>query len=495
MLLITSALLVTTAPARAQLPAEFANKDVGTPSSPGSTTVEGGVWTIKGSGIDIWDTEDHFQFAYRPVKGDGSITARILASEGGHATWSKAGPMIRESDATGSRNALLYMSSGENLEFQWRTTDDQNTVIQRDIAPRKFPLFLRAQRAGNRFAGFASDDGKLWRALTVSPTLPMGDTALFGLAVTSHEDGEITTARFDQVSVQPGFVSPTGLQACGGDRAVLLTWDPLPNAVGYRVLRGAPDAAADGLTRLHADPITQTSFTDNSAGLTNGSPALYAVVPLLKAADGSTVEGATAVILGTPAALPPGFAGCGLIEGANPGSASFDAATGEITLRAAGGDIWDAGDQGYFLNQAVEGDFQVTVRALTLPSNTNQWAKSGPMIRESLDPGARTVYLHTTPTEGLWFQWRALLHGHTANFQALTSDMLKVPTVLRLTRKGKEITAELSFDEGKSFELAADPFTYEADLPQRLYVGVAVTSHNSSKISEAKFNGLEIKKL
>jgi hypothetical protein len=493
--LMATLLAAAATPAWSQSPLPT-TKDIGSPSAAGSTAVDAnGVFTIKGSGIDIWDQEDHFQFAYQPVKGDGSITARLLSSEGGHETWSKAGPMIRNSDASGSRNALLYWSSGENLEYQWRSTDDENTVIQRDIAPRKFPLFLRVQRAGNELAGFASEDGRLWRALTVAPTIPMEETALFGLAVTSHEDGEITTARFDQVAVQPGLVSPTGVQASGGDKAVLLTWNPLPNAVGYHVHRGAPDVTADKLTRLTTDPITQTSFTDNSAGLTNGSPILYAVVPLLKGADGNTVEGPATVVLGTPVAPPPGFTGTGLIEGATAGSVSFDAATGEITLRASGGDLWDAGDQGYFLNQAVEGDFQITARALTQPSNTSAWAKAGPMIRESLDPGGRSALLYATPGNGLVFQWRELTHGHTALSQALDADMLKVPIVLRLTRKGNEITAELSLDDGKTFKLAADPFTYEKALPNRLYVGLAVTAHNSSQITEAKFNGLEVKKL
>jgi hypothetical protein len=494
--LMAALLFAVALPARAQLPNNFVAKDIGQPGAAGSTAADaGGVFTIKGSGVDIWDTADQFQFAYQPVKGDGSISARLLSSDGGHETWSKAGPMIRASDAPGSRNALLYMSSGENLEYQWRATDDGSTLILRDIAPRKLPLFLRMQRAGNEFAGFASDDGRLWRALTDASTIPMGDTALFGLAVTSHQDGDITTARFDQVATQPGVVSPTGVQACGGDKSVLLTWNPLPNAAGYHVYRGAQDVTADKLTLLTADPVTQTSYTDNSAGLTNGSPMLYAIAPLFKGADGQTVEGATTVVLGTPVAPPPGYRACGLIEGANAGSVSFDPATGAITLRASGGDMWDAVDQGYFMFQEVEGNFQITARALTQPSHTSDWARGGPMIRESLAPGARSAYLYTTPANGLAFQWRAVAPGHCELFQALDSDMLKVPIVLRLTRKGNEITAELSQDDGATFKLAADPFTFEQDLPQRLYVGLAATAHNSSQITEAKFNGLEIKKL
>jgi DNA-binding GntR family transcriptional regulator len=469
--------------------------DVGAPAAPGSTTVENGVFTLQGSGIDIWDQEDQFQFAYQLVEGDGSISARLLSSEGGHETWSKAGLMIRDNDAAGSRNALLYMSSGENLEFQWRAADDQHTLIQRDIAPREFPLFLRIQRAGHDIAGFASEDGRLWRPLTVAPTIPMRETALFGLAVTSHEEGEITTARFDQVAVLPGILSPTGVQACGGDRTVLLTWNPLPNAAGYRVFRGAPDAAEDQLTPLTTDPIRQTSYADRSQGLVNGSPILYAIVPILQGAGGETFEGASTVVLGMPVAAPPGYRACSPIEGANTGSVSFDAAAEEITIRASGGDMWDAGDQGYFVYQEREGDFRITTRALTLPSNTNGWAKAGLTLRESLDPGARTAFVYVTPDNGLVFQWRAQTHGKTALSQALDADTLKVPIVLRLTREGNKITAELSQNDGATFKLAADPFTFDRDLPQRLYVGLAATAHNSSQITEAKFNGLEIKKL
>jgi hypothetical protein len=490
------AILALVSPVAAQLPTGFTAKDIGLPGAPGSTTVDAaGLWTIKGSGIDIWAQEDHFQFAYQPVKGDGSISARILSADGGHATWHKAGPMIRNSDGADARNVLLYMTSGEGLEYQWRPTDGADTVIQRDIQPRRFPLYLRLQRAGNEFAGFASEDGRLWRSITGSPVFPMEETALWGLAVTSHEDGEITTATFNQVAVQPGLLSPSNLRACGGDKSVLLTWNPVPNAAGYRVRRGAPQVAADALTPLTPEPINQNSFTDSSEGLTNGSPALYAVAPVFKAADGTLTEGAMTATLGTPIAPPPGLMGCGLVEGMSPGSASYDAATGEITIRAAGGDIWDAADQGYFLQQPMEGNFQITARILSQPTNTSGWAKAGPMIRESLDPGARATYLYATPGNGASFQWRTETDGHTALFQALDADSLKVPLLLRLIRRGNEISAEVSLDDGQTYKPAADPFTYERALPARLYVGLAATSHNSGQVTEAKFNALKIEKL
>src|SRR5262249_16817079 len=54
-------------------------EDVGTPGDPaipGSATFTGGTYTITASGSDIWDTADHFHYLYRPLLGDGEISAR-----------------------------------------------------------------------------------------------------------------------------------------------------------------------------------------------------------------------------------------------------------------------------------------------------------------------------------------------------------------------------------------------------------------------------------
>jgi hypothetical protein len=151
--------------------------------------------------------------------------------------------------------------------------------------------------------------------------------------------------------------------------------------------------------------------------------------------------------------------------------------------------------QGYFLNQAVEGDFQVTARLLAGPANTSGWAKAGPMIRESLDPGARSAMNYATSANGVAFQWREIANEHTALAQVVDAASLTLPIVLRLTRQGNTITSEFSTDGGTTFNLGADPFTYDAGLPARLYVGLGATAHNSRQVTEARFNGLEVKKL
>src|SRR5438876_86825 len=77
--------------------------DIGGPAAAGSTDVDGsGVWTIRGSGVDIDNNADSFHFAYQSVTGDSSLTARLLNRQGGDGEWSKAGLMIRENATPGS---------------------------------------------------------------------------------------------------------------------------------------------------------------------------------------------------------------------------------------------------------------------------------------------------------------------------------------------------------------------------------------------------------
>jgi len=485
-------------PARAQTGVFTTAKDIGDPGAAGSTKVDDkGVYTLEGSGSDIWNDADQFHYVYRLQKGDGSIIARVLGTDGGDAAWHKTGPMMRNSDSAGSQHVFFAMTSGNGVVFQGRTEPDSASYHDGTVAPRQFPTLMRLQRAGNDFSGFVSNDGKVWRAVTPTRTLAMGEEILWGLAVTSHSDGEITTASFDTVSVNPGLISVGGISSCGGDRQVLLQWKPIADAVGYNLYRGAADALTiDHLTKINTAPVTSASFTDNTPGLVNGTPMAYAVQLLTKDASGAIVEGPLTLSSATPVLAPAGFTGCSVNEGANAGSVTLDA-NGEITIHGSGGDLWGTSDQGYFVLQPVEGDFQITVKALTKPSETNVWSKAGLMIRESLDGGARDAYLVLTGAQGLAFQYRGSTGGDAAwpGSAALDNDTLALPITLRLTRKGNEITPEYSLDDGKTFEAAGDAFTFEQDLPKMLHAGLAITAHDGSKISDAKFSNLEIKKL
>src|SRR5690242_7033536 len=78
------------------LPSPWISADVGAPSMAGSASYSQGVFSISGSGSDIWGTSDQFQFVYQQVSGDVDISARIDSLTAAQA-WSKVGVMIRSS--------------------------------------------------------------------------------------------------------------------------------------------------------------------------------------------------------------------------------------------------------------------------------------------------------------------------------------------------------------------------------------------------------------
>ena len=100
---------------------EWDSGDIGTVGIPGNATIDDstGLYTVNGSGADIWGNGDDFFFVDQPLVGNGQIIARVLSVENTDA-WAKAGVMIRESLASGARNAAMIVSPGNGLAFQRR---------------------------------------------------------------------------------------------------------------------------------------------------------------------------------------------------------------------------------------------------------------------------------------------------------------------------------------------------------------------------------------
>src|SRR5438093_13035030 len=100
-------------PVRADVP-NWTQQTVGT-SSAGSADVDSsGVWTIKGSGSDLWDRDDEFHIVYQPLSSDGSITTKLLGVDNGDEH-SKAGVMMREDlDNTAAKIMTVQMEGGDH---------------------------------------------------------------------------------------------------------------------------------------------------------------------------------------------------------------------------------------------------------------------------------------------------------------------------------------------------------------------------------------------
>jgi hypothetical protein len=175
------------------LPAGWANTDVGAPLLKGTTSYTGGTFSVAGAGWDVWGLDDQFQYVWRPLPANGTITARLTAQTNTNP-WAKAGVMVKASTAAGTNYAMLAATPGNGLHFQWNFSND--------VAGGTFtvPVWLRLRRVGNTVTAFRSVDGVTWTQVAQRTfTLPASVT--IGLFVTSHDGNRLGTATFDRVTV------------------------------------------------------------------------------------------------------------------------------------------------------------------------------------------------------------------------------------------------------------------------------------------------------
>jgi regulation of enolase protein 1 (concanavalin A-like superfamily) len=178
------------------LPPPWLDGDVGGVGAPGAGTFANGTFTATGSGADIWGTADQFHFIYRPLAGDGQITARV-ATVPSTDPWGKAGVMIRETLATGSAHGMMIVSNARGAAFQWRSaTGGTSSNIAGPAVTA--PYWVRLVRSGNLISAYASANGTTF-TLVGSATIPMAANVLVGLPVTSHNNLLVGTATFTDV--------------------------------------------------------------------------------------------------------------------------------------------------------------------------------------------------------------------------------------------------------------------------------------------------------
>jgi hypothetical protein len=164
--------------------------------------------TMSAAGADIYNQTDEFRYVYKPLTGDGSITARVDRVDNLN-DWTKAGVMIRESLEPRVRSAHMIVTPTGRIEFQYRGTMGGNTTgINTNPGSATLPFWVRITRTGNTLTGEYSADGKTWQKLTVAPdtsstTLVM-PTAYIGLAVTSHVAGQTAVAQFSNITTTGG---------------------------------------------------------------------------------------------------------------------------------------------------------------------------------------------------------------------------------------------------------------------------------------------------
>jgi regulation of enolase protein 1 (concanavalin A-like superfamily) len=473
---LLTALLVNASVARAQVPAPWDNQNVGSVGVAGSASHASGVFTVRGSGVNIWDTADGFHFVYRPMTGDGQIVARVdsvIKTD----PWAKAGVMMRDGLESGDANGFVFVSAGGNVRFQRRRTAGGTTSALYTAAV-SMPRWVKLVRTGDTLAAYHSADGVSWTSAGTN-TFVMNSTIYVGLAVTSHKNSVLSTGVFRNVSVT----------STGGNTppAVSLT-APANGAQFYQPATIALAATAsdsggtiqqvqffNGTTLLGTD--TTSPYGVTVSNVAEGSYTLRAV-----ALDnaGATASSSVSVTVG-PGPWPWDDEDVGSVNVAGSATFNFNSAT----VRGAGVDIWGTSDGFHFVYQTLAGDGEIVARVDSLQV-TNAWAKAGVMLREALSGGSSHASAFVTGTQGIVFQRRAIPGGSSMSTAGSTSA---APRWVRIARVGSTFTASESSNGSTWTVVGSQTIT----MAPTLYVGLAVTSHSPGTLAAATFSNFTVR--
>ena len=240
----------------------------GRPASTGSF-VEGpvGTFTMTGSGWDIQGSADGFHFAYRTLTGAGTIVARVNSVVDTNA-WAKAGVMIRETLAPGSKNALVAVTPAQGVTFQWRMDTDAGTSNSTEGGiPAPHWIKLERDLAGN-FTGSQSTDGVNWQMIGAFENIQMSGTAFIGLALTSHDAAATTEAVFTNVTTTGNVTGQWQHQDIGiASNAAEPMYVSVSNATGAPAVIAHLDPAAANVEEWTEWVIPLSEFSDKGINL------------------------------------------------------------------------------------------------------------------------------------------------------------------------------------------------------------------------------------
>lgn len=200
--LFLASLLIVPVFAQSPSPGIFTNSgDVGNPAHKGSVEFDAakGEYRITGSGANIWAKDDQFQYVWKEMPGNFTVTAtmRFLGEGEDHR---KAGIMVRQSLDNDSAYGDFVIHGNGMPGLQWRSAkgDITNTFDLPFDGPGTFKLKL--VRSGVGITVSVGKDGAEMKEVARTE-VTFRNPVLVGLVVCAHNADRSDTVVFSDVTV------------------------------------------------------------------------------------------------------------------------------------------------------------------------------------------------------------------------------------------------------------------------------------------------------
>jgi hypothetical protein len=156
-------------------------------------------YTIAGSGENMWLSADAFQFAWKKVSGDVTLTADISFLGTGGNPHRKAVLMIRQSLDADSVYADVALHGVGLTSLQFR--DEKGATTHEVQANANAPARLRIEKRGDYFQMFIGEGQDLHLAAG-SPRIPLQGPFYVGIGVCAHNKDAVERAVFSHVDLE-----------------------------------------------------------------------------------------------------------------------------------------------------------------------------------------------------------------------------------------------------------------------------------------------------
>ena len=167
---------------------------------------------------------------------------------------------------------------------------------------------------------------------------------------------------------------------------------------------------------------------------------------------------------------------------------------GTYTMTASGADIAGTSDQFRYAYKRLSGSGSIEAQVLSI-QDTHMWAKAGVMIRRSPDPSSPFAAVYITPGAGCRFQSRTTLGADHSSDSGVATDeewSITAPYWVKLERNitNHSFRGYYSSDGVTWKAMAWNP--QYIIMPDEVYIGLALTSHNINAICTAQFSNVNI---
>jgi Tol biopolymer transport system component len=163
------------------------------------------------------------------------------------------------------------------------------------------------------------------------------------------------------------------------------------------------------------------------------------------------------------------------------GSAAFDKTTNTMRLTGAGDNIWNKEDAFYFIWRKVAGDLTMTADIGFVGPGKNAHRKAGWMVRQGLDADAPYAGVSVHGDGLITLHYRRVKGGTTTDIKSA----LKAPATVRLERHADVFALSVG-RAGQAFQSVG---ALTVQLPDPVYAGLFVCSHEADVIETATFAG------